>query len=1683
MKRVCQLLLVALFFVAAAGGAAQTPPLPALAANDWSKASPVELRAAAARGDAGARYFLGRALFRGEGVAQDVPAAVEWLERAATQGVLPAQLMAGAARERGLGGRIDFKQALEWYRRAAAQGNPGAQLKLALLHANNRVGGSVNIPAARDFVQPAAQQGSTIALVAANWLETQHPRRAGPPDLAAIARWQLAAALDGGADAQWQLGIRYESGQGVQRDPVAAARWYQLGARHGSVGARFALENLSRSLTGAQRAQAERLAGDFVPAPPVPLPAETHTALYYLNPAGRNSSRFAALEQTAAQGDAGAQFQLGLSLLLREDLPHVIGTLKQGHSQYDGIVTGGPMDPAPHERDAVKWLQASARQGSAGAQLQLALRVLDPLSRTTNNAAEALHWLQTLAKAGVPTAQFHLARCQFEGVGGTKDQVAALGWLRRAAESGHVPAQTNLAALLVDPSVLGADYGEGVRWLRTAATNGHPQALQDVRRIFGSTFNPTPAAPAVSAVPVALANPALPGPASAATAAAAVKLALVATGDATRPVTDLLTVSLSQAAGVTLLERAEIERVWREQSLATPGRGGSVKLGELLGADGVLLVETQFLANPTNSAAGRTNLSARLVAVKTGVTLGHLAVPFPVSNVAEWSSRAAAQFVQWLPKLAVARRDAVPVSILNLRSPLNTARAVALERELTLLLTERLLRQPEVFVLERRRMDRLTAERELGGAEEHAFWSGSYLLEGVINKDGEQADRVTVHGRLIPPGGGAASAVQVTGGRGELPQLVNELAGKIFSALNRSPVATAWGTAEEAGKYFEEARWAARWGMTAEARAAADAAWALGLRGVELATLRLECWVAELAATAPLREQWRHNARGALVAVRPPDPRQLEAALQALSFFASYGDPPPGTEAAADAAWLAAGLRAVDGASSVLRHFYHAIEARGDTGESLAELRALARKSFARVVASPRVKDGVLAVGRTVMLGGTGYWNDQSIELFSFHARCGSYWPDDANQGRAFLAALVTTPSFFGKDDYNQQPQTLRGFLLRPVPLPAWSVTERLAAPGQWTGLVSEWCRSTNAALRLEGHLQRFQAQPAGTLAEARAQGEVLLEAAWELRSLVVRGAISTNLWQLVRQTVLEKLRQRPDSREEVQEIQPNGRVAVSLRNRDEASLLGSFDTRWKQIAETFPFERLKEHLRTAEAYHKERFFRDYLGRPFSPKEAGELLPLLQSYGERLKWPGMTAGALDRLTRVLNAPTKPVVSGPAVQSSALPQPPFQTANATGPAGTTNVLHTTPFWRPPAALFPGQQISRLGLSHLQFAAGRIWAGVRYGSNAVQVTDLAVLSLEPDTLRVQSYPLPRGETGTQLGNPYFYPSFAVADSHLYVQLGDKLKRVKLGTTQWEDLPLSLPAQATLSVVHVRLYVSSADSILELNEDATGTRLLASTRRVPAETPLDTLGSLTSPPVFPGPQGMVRVLVGARLFEYDPRTRAWSEPAPPAQRQGIKREANVVLTSTMNPSADQTWHALADQKWFGLFDDESAWRRLYELSAPVLPNGPGRTRARDDDSFKHYLPPAVSRNKDVWSADGWLELAKADNAAPRWGTEGGRHFTLLLYPFGHRPPQFIPLWVEPAADGAGLPPNDPGNNGRKHRTKLIATDGGLIITESRVPEGFWLVTKAQLEPFLREPAAPPRPVTTGGTEAKKP
>jgi hypothetical protein len=64
-------------------------------------------------------------------------------------------------------------------------------------------------------------------------------------DLAAAAAWYHKAAEQGFVDAQTNLGIMYYHGQGVARDPAEAAYWFREAASHGDDEAAGYLQRLA----------------------------------------------------------------------------------------------------------------------------------------------------------------------------------------------------------------------------------------------------------------------------------------------------------------------------------------------------------------------------------------------------------------------------------------------------------------------------------------------------------------------------------------------------------------------------------------------------------------------------------------------------------------------------------------------------------------------------------------------------------------------------------------------------------------------------------------------------------------------------------------------------------------------------------------------------------------------------------------------------------------------------------------------------------------------------------------------------------------------------------------------------------------------------------------------------------------------------------------------------------------------------------------------------------------------------------------------------------------------------------------------------------------------------------------------------------------------------------------------
>ena len=170
-----------------------------------------------ARGNAKAQNNLGLMYTRGEGVAQNYAAAVDWYRKAAAQGFAKAITNLGVMYENGFGVTQDEDEARRLYRLGGRQ----------------------------------AADASETALDRARFL---HDAKASDP------RALAAAAARGDAKAQFDLGLRYARGLGVPQDYVLGYMWLNLSAAHGLADAIRLRDALGAKLTAAQVNEAQRLA-------------------------------------------------------------------------------------------------------------------------------------------------------------------------------------------------------------------------------------------------------------------------------------------------------------------------------------------------------------------------------------------------------------------------------------------------------------------------------------------------------------------------------------------------------------------------------------------------------------------------------------------------------------------------------------------------------------------------------------------------------------------------------------------------------------------------------------------------------------------------------------------------------------------------------------------------------------------------------------------------------------------------------------------------------------------------------------------------------------------------------------------------------------------------------------------------------------------------------------------------------------------------------------------------------------------------------------------------------------------------------------------------------------------------------------------------------------------------------
>ena len=270
--------------------------------REWSQA--------VGNGDASAMAALGTLYDTGHGVPQDFARALAWYRQAADAGNVRGMFNTGAMYDNGRGTPVNRVEAVRWYARAAERGHGRAAFDAGLVY---RDGDGVprDRAAAIRYFRIAAQNGVEAAwtnLVALH--ATKPPQspmtsstlpspRSRPPspaldaDQLTIARLQRAMLTRGplgsaairdlsevapalliqaGKDsrvAQYEIGLAFENGYGVNRDPVRSYVYYLRAAASPEPGVKAAAlrgaADVARTLTDVQHAAARDMLLDGVP--------------------------------------------------------------------------------------------------------------------------------------------------------------------------------------------------------------------------------------------------------------------------------------------------------------------------------------------------------------------------------------------------------------------------------------------------------------------------------------------------------------------------------------------------------------------------------------------------------------------------------------------------------------------------------------------------------------------------------------------------------------------------------------------------------------------------------------------------------------------------------------------------------------------------------------------------------------------------------------------------------------------------------------------------------------------------------------------------------------------------------------------------------------------------------------------------------------------------------------------------------------------------------------------------------------------------------------------------------------------------------------------------------------------------------------------------------------------------
>jgi len=291
---------------------------------------------------------------------------------------------------------------------------------------------------------------------------------------------------------------------------------------------------------------------------------------------------------------------------------------------------------------------------------------------------------------------------------------------------------------------------------------------------------------------------------------------------------DATTAQLSTDPELTVLERADLDKLGQEQALQSVLGSNNFSTVRLLPADGLVLLRAV-------KQDGKIGVFTRLIAIQPGVVLREVALPDNADPPAQAQALVKEFAPYWSKLVAIQKGKITALSLLGLRFEVDAPESREMERRINILLASRLSAEPDTLVLERWRLNDAVFEKSIAAQQPAPFWTGSSLIDGSMKWEDKHME-VTLRMR---PSQGAEVSISDNDTADNLPALVGRLADKI----RNHPISQgAWNPSTEAGHYAELGKWCLDNRLYDEGAEAIESALALGDNSVATHCLQIRAY-------------------------------------------------------------------------------------------------------------------------------------------------------------------------------------------------------------------------------------------------------------------------------------------------------------------------------------------------------------------------------------------------------------------------------------------------------------------------------------------------------------------------------------------------------------------------------------------------------------------------------------------------------------------------------------------------------------------------------------------------------------------------------------------------------------------------------------------------------------------------